>query len=453
MKNDTVTQMWETRPPRIPKDQGGRAHVAGVCEGIGVRYQIDPTLVRVLFVVTTLAVGGGIAAYLLAWMCMPRYGMSTAPVQAVFRDSTTLSELERKETGLGWTLLVFFVLFSGFLFSFGDSWLHSTSLVAIGLLVAAWYGLHQHQPTPPAGLIAGSAPAEENPRVNLTTFTPADPAHEQPAPPAWDPLGAASFAWDLPEPPPREEPKPKTSIWKWVLAGFAIATLLLLVLGAAAGGAWYVANGKHEYHYAYEVDDIPTDLNTDEAEAYVDLEDLIAPDEDTSVTLTSTGHPLEVKLPEETRTTLICDTGPTSNCEEITINDDADGATLTLRLVEETGGRVIVDHDGIPYYHPAVDFQRPTSEEELLHVYERGVGRHTVDFRQLPALDEHHDITISNGVGPITVLPPAGPWEISCESGLGDDECPSGIQNPDADGKLLSIQVENGIGPIHVVRK
>lgn len=79
----TVRQMWDTRPPRIPSEQGGNAKIAGVCEGIGVRYQIDPTLVRVLFVVSLFTLGGGLPAYLLAWLAMPRYGMSTAPAQAV----------------------------------------------------------------------------------------------------------------------------------------------------------------------------------------------------------------------------------------------------------------------------------------------------------------------------------------------------------------------------------
>ena len=54
----TVRQMWDTRPPRIPKDQGGNALLGGVCEGIGARYRIDPVLVRIMFVVLALAFGG-----------------------------------------------------------------------------------------------------------------------------------------------------------------------------------------------------------------------------------------------------------------------------------------------------------------------------------------------------------------------------------------------------------
>ena len=40
MENNTLTQMWETRPPRIPENQGGKAVIGGVCEGIGARFHI-----------------------------------------------------------------------------------------------------------------------------------------------------------------------------------------------------------------------------------------------------------------------------------------------------------------------------------------------------------------------------------------------------------------------------
>ena len=61
----TFTKMWETRPPRIPENQGGKAVIGGVCEGIGARYQLDPTFIRVVFVALSLAFGGGVFLYLL----------------------------------------------------------------------------------------------------------------------------------------------------------------------------------------------------------------------------------------------------------------------------------------------------------------------------------------------------------------------------------------------------
>jgi signal transduction histidine kinase len=56
---------------RIPaRDPEGRV-VAGVCAGLARALGVDPTLVRLLFAMLTLAAGMGIALYLAAWLLMP----------------------------------------------------------------------------------------------------------------------------------------------------------------------------------------------------------------------------------------------------------------------------------------------------------------------------------------------------------------------------------------------
>ena len=47
--------------------------IAGVCGGIAEYYNVDPSLVRLLFVFITLitAVGPGIIAYIVAWIIVP----------------------------------------------------------------------------------------------------------------------------------------------------------------------------------------------------------------------------------------------------------------------------------------------------------------------------------------------------------------------------------------------
>src|SRR5918998_5908240 len=45
--------------------------VAGVCEGLGRRLDIDPLLLRIVFGATTLASGLGLVAYGLAWLLVP----------------------------------------------------------------------------------------------------------------------------------------------------------------------------------------------------------------------------------------------------------------------------------------------------------------------------------------------------------------------------------------------
>jgi phage shock protein PspC (stress-responsive transcriptional regulator) len=46
--------------------------VAGVCAGIADYFNIDPTLIRLLWVFLIFAGGSGILAYLIAWIVIPR---------------------------------------------------------------------------------------------------------------------------------------------------------------------------------------------------------------------------------------------------------------------------------------------------------------------------------------------------------------------------------------------
>lgn len=44
----------------------------GVCAGIAEYFDIDPTVVRLLWVLATLFVGAGVLAYIIAAVVMPR---------------------------------------------------------------------------------------------------------------------------------------------------------------------------------------------------------------------------------------------------------------------------------------------------------------------------------------------------------------------------------------------
>lgn len=46
--------------------------IAGVCGGIGEYFGIDPTVIRLLWVLTIFLDGIGILAYFIAWIIMPR---------------------------------------------------------------------------------------------------------------------------------------------------------------------------------------------------------------------------------------------------------------------------------------------------------------------------------------------------------------------------------------------
>lgn len=46
--------------------------IDGVCAGFAEYFDLDPTLVRVLWVLATIFVGAGIIAYIIAALIMPR---------------------------------------------------------------------------------------------------------------------------------------------------------------------------------------------------------------------------------------------------------------------------------------------------------------------------------------------------------------------------------------------
>ena len=45
--------------------------IAGVCGGIGEYFNVDPTLIRLAWILFVLAGGAGILAYIVAWIIIP----------------------------------------------------------------------------------------------------------------------------------------------------------------------------------------------------------------------------------------------------------------------------------------------------------------------------------------------------------------------------------------------
>jgi len=46
--------------------------IAGVCAGIADYFEVDPTMVRLAWVVFFLAGGSGLLAYIIAWIFVPQ---------------------------------------------------------------------------------------------------------------------------------------------------------------------------------------------------------------------------------------------------------------------------------------------------------------------------------------------------------------------------------------------
>lgn len=58
-------------PKRLYLSNNNRI-LAGVCGGIAEYFNIDPVIVRLIWVILIFAYGTGILAYLAAWLIIPR---------------------------------------------------------------------------------------------------------------------------------------------------------------------------------------------------------------------------------------------------------------------------------------------------------------------------------------------------------------------------------------------
>lgn len=55
--------------------------IGGVCGGIGNYFNLDPTVIRVIFILLALIVGGGLLIYLILWLIIPLEPETTAIVE------------------------------------------------------------------------------------------------------------------------------------------------------------------------------------------------------------------------------------------------------------------------------------------------------------------------------------------------------------------------------------
>src|SRR6478609_11495489 len=190
----TLRDMWDTRPAR-PRDD---RQIAGVAAGIARRYDIDPVLVRVGFVVAAFF-GIGAALYIAGWLVLP-----DTPADPAVPES-------RKRGIFVVGLVIATIVSVGSLFG-GRGGFILPLLAAMALLFLlhrsrADRGVSGTRP-PSVGQSWPPQPEQAAGGVSLVKGVAKEgPADEQ-QPPSWDPLGAAPFAWDLPEPGPSTPPPP-----------------------------------------------------------------------------------------------------------------------------------------------------------------------------------------------------------------------------------------------------
>jgi phage shock protein C len=77
-------------PSRLYRSRSQKM-IAGVCGGLGEYFDVDPVLIRLMFVVTTFISGAGILAYIVLWIVVPFEGEDSARMDALRRDFDDLT--------------------------------------------------------------------------------------------------------------------------------------------------------------------------------------------------------------------------------------------------------------------------------------------------------------------------------------------------------------------------
>lgn len=300
MEPTTWKQMWSTRPSRIPDDQGGKAVIGGVCEGIGARYQIDPTFIRVLFVVLSLAFGGGVFLYLLCWINMPRFGLTRSPWATIITPKKQLTKAEKKDRDTGWLLLLGLFLFFP-IASKGDL---RAVLVTFVLFAASWYFAHRRQPEPPAELAAGSDRWFQPEQTHLA------PATMRP-------------------------------LWLWIPVTVVLTAATIFVLGVVSEVRLGNYSRFGSAHITVEHEAALSDIkrpNGFVGDTFLDLTELEPLSEPRTITLENPIGRTDITLPDKVPVDVNCEVtiGETA-CPEETQNADADSALLTINVTQRVG--------------------------------------------------------------------------------------------------------------------
>ncbi len=201
--------------------------LAGVAGGLGRHLNIDPTILRVAFVVLAFFGGAGLLLYVALWLVVPEEGKEHAPI-ATSPDTRN-------------TILVIVAAIAALLL-IGDTWgdVGFPWPIAVGALVVGLILLNRDKPVstttpPPPGTPTPPPGTPSAPAAWDAGATPASPTYDDTEPTAPLPPGPPSYA--LQQPPPAPAPQP--------YRGPLLFGLTLALIGIALGslGLYDVAQG------------------------------------------------------------------------------------------------------------------------------------------------------------------------------------------------------------------
>lgn len=79
--------------------------IAGVCGGLGEYFNIDPTIIRIIFILITIFAGSGILIYIILWLVIPsestQHNLSQNNVSENLKDMKKTAEKFAHDIGRG----------------------------------------------------------------------------------------------------------------------------------------------------------------------------------------------------------------------------------------------------------------------------------------------------------------------------------------------------------------
>jgi len=210
--------------------------IAGVCGGLGRHLNIDPTILRVLFVVLVFFGGAGLLLYGAAWLVVPEEGTE----QSVVQTSPSTRNALLIVVGVVAALLLIGDSWGGF----GFPWpLILIAVVALVLLINRDRPAAQDRPAAPAPY-PPAYPTSSGWVGEETATEPSSPEADAPAPPA----PPAGTGWTAPpayqppyQPPVRADRGPKLFGPTLALVAIALGSLGLYDTGHDVSAAAYAA--------------------------------------------------------------------------------------------------------------------------------------------------------------------------------------------------------------------
>jgi len=124
-------------PKRLYRSGKGRV-VAGICGGLADYFDIDPLLIRIVFIILALTGGLGIILYLAAWLIIPGQNSSADQSKTPPTHKERSSEMNRNPSGVVFGVLIIILgigllLHNYGLFNFKFSLVWPLILIAVGL--------------------------------------------------------------------------------------------------------------------------------------------------------------------------------------------------------------------------------------------------------------------------------------------------------------------------------